>query len=175
MTFTKSTLILAAFALTVAGCTDPARFDPNAPDRNQTQAGAILGGVVGAIAGINASSREDRTKGAIVGAVIGAAAGGAIGQRLDQQEADLRRDLGNQQVRIENTGSELIVTMPQDILFAVDSATVRADLRRDLGALAGNLQAYPNTTVQIIGIRITLAPPRITKVCPNAAHVIRHL
>ncbi|MEM6308064.1 MAG: OmpA family protein, partial [Pseudomonadota bacterium] len=39
----------------------------------------------------------------------------------------------------------------QDILFAVDSATVRADLRRDLGALAGNLQAYPNTTVQIIG------------------------
>ncbi|MCL4105115.1 UNVERIFIED_CONTAM: hypothetical protein GTU68_018822 [Idotea baltica] len=41
--------------------------------------------------------------------------------------------------------------MPQDILFATDSAVIRSDLRRDVQALAGNLQAYPNTNVSIIG------------------------
>ena len=41
--------------------------------------------------------------------------------------------------------------MPQDILFALDSAAVRSDLRRDLGVVAGNLQAYPNSTISIEG------------------------
>jgi outer membrane protein OmpA-like peptidoglycan-associated protein len=70
---------------------------------------------------------------------------------LDRQEADLRRDLDNRDLQIVNTGDRLIVTLPQDILFATDSTTVRADLRRDLQALAGNLQAYPKSSVSIIG------------------------
>lgn len=152
MTYKKTiTAVSASAILLVTACTDPARFDPNAPDQNRTQQGAIAGGIAGAIAGIATSSREDRLKGAILGGAIGAGGGALIGQRLDQQEADLRRDLGNDQVRIVNTGQELIVTMPQDILFPIDSATVRSDLRRDLGTLAGNLSAYPNTTVQIVG------------------------
>ena len=60
-------------------------------------------------------------------------------------------DLGNDNVTIQNTGDRLIVTLPQDILFASGSFSVRSDLRRDLGSVAGNLQAYPNSTVQIIG------------------------
>ena len=103
-----------------------------------------MGGMIGAIAGMEMSSKEDRKKGAIIGAIVGATAGNAIGQTLDQQAADLRRDLNNDQVDVTNTGSELIVTMPQDILFALDSAAVRSDLRRDLGVVAGNLQAYPD-------------------------------
>jgi outer membrane protein OmpA-like peptidoglycan-associated protein len=110
-----------------------------------------MGGLIGAIAGMEMSSKGDRKKGAIVGAIVGAAAGNAIGQTLDEQAADLRRDLNNNQVNVTNTGSELIVTMPQDILFALDSAAVRSDLRRDLGVVAGNLQAYPNSTISIEG------------------------
>jgi outer membrane protein OmpA-like peptidoglycan-associated protein len=45
----------------------------------------------------------------------------------------------------------LVVTLPQDILFATDSAVVRSGLQSDLGALARNLQDYPSTTVQVIG------------------------
>ncbi|MFD2856873.1 OmpA family protein [Seohaeicola zhoushanensis] len=52
---------------------------------------------------------------------------------------------------ITNTGDRLIVTLPQDILFATDSYAVRSDLQRDLGALASNLRAYPNSTVQVVG------------------------
>jgi len=45
----------------------------------------------------------------------------------------------------------LIVTLPQDILFATDSFAVRSDLRRDLNTVASNLQAYPDSTIQIVG------------------------
>ncbi len=83
--------------------------------------------------------------------MIGASVGGVIGQQLDKQAQDLRRDIPNQDIQIENTGSELRVTMPQDLLFDIDSAFVRSDLQADLRALAGNLQDYPDTTVIITG------------------------
>jgi outer membrane protein OmpA-like peptidoglycan-associated protein len=41
--------------------------------------------------------------------------------------------------------------LPQDILFATGSSAVRPDLQRDLAAVASNLQAYPDSTIQIIG------------------------
>jgi outer membrane protein OmpA-like peptidoglycan-associated protein len=41
--------------------------------------------------------------------------------------------------------------MPQDVLFATDSATLRPDLVSDIRVLGRNLLAYPNTTVQVIG------------------------
>lgn len=118
------------------------------PESKATQ-GAILGGVAGAIAGL--SSDDKNTAKTVVLAGIGAAVGGAIGQQLDRQAADLRQDLGNDNVKIVNTGNELIVTMPQDILFATDSAVVVSSLQQDLRTLAYNLQDYPNTTIQIVG------------------------
>ena len=142
---------LAGSALLIlSGCVTPESAANSKPGDNTT-AGTIMGGLIGAIAGMEMSSKGDRKKGAIVGAIVGAAAGNAIGQTLDEQAADLRRDLNNNQVNVTNTGSELIVTMPQDILFALDSAAVRSDLRRDLGVVAGNLQAYPNSTISIEG------------------------
>ena len=142
---------LAGSALLIlSGCVTPESAANSKPGDNTT-AGTIMGGLIGAIAGMEMSSKGDQKKGAIVGAIVGAAAGNAIGQSLDEQAADLRRDLNNNQVNVTNTGSELIVTMPQDILFALDSAAVRSDLRRDLGVVAGNLQAYPNSTISIEG------------------------
>jgi len=41
--------------------------------------------------------------------------------------------------------------MPQDLLFATDSASLRPDLQTDLRAMAQNLQQYPASTVQITG------------------------
>ena len=70
---------------------------------------------------------------------------------MDRQAQELRSDLSNDQIKIENTGSELIVTMPEGILFDIDSAAIRASLQRDVRALAGNLQDYPDSTVDVIG------------------------
>lgn len=145
-----SSALAGSALLIISGCVTPESAANSKPGDNTT-AGTIMGGLIGAIAGMEMSSKGDRKKGAIVGAIVGAAAGNAIGQSLDEQAADLRRDLNNNQVNVTNTGSELIVTMPQDILFALDSAAVRSDLRRDLGVVAGNLQAYPNSTISIEG------------------------
>jgi outer membrane protein OmpA-like peptidoglycan-associated protein len=59
--------------------------------------------------------------------------------------------MNNNDVIIQNTGDRLIVTLPQDILFAVDSTHITPSLRSDLSVLAQNLINYPNSTIQIIG------------------------
>ena len=154
MKFQKVTgLIAISSLLALTACMNSTGIDnTNRPnDGKNTATGAIVGGLLGAFVGAKVTSNDDRGKGIIAGAIAGAAAGGSIGHKLDQQAEDLRQAMGNDQVRIENTGSELIVTMPQDILFAIDSAAVRPDLGRDLGALAQNLMAYPESTVQVIG------------------------
>lgn len=143
----KPILLASVAALGLAACTT------DGPNQNQkARQGAVIGGMAGAAAGIlGGGNAKQRGRQAIIAGAIGAGVGAAIGNQLDKQEEDLRRDLNNSNVQITNTGDRLIVTMPNDILFPVDSATVRSDLQRDLRALAGNLQAYPNSTVQVIG------------------------
>ncbi len=135
----KSTLLLAAGAFALSACTVPA-------DRQNTATGAAAGAAIGGLIG----ATNDR-KSALIGAALGAGVGAIIGDRLDAQEAALRESLNSDQIMIENTGRELIVTMPQDILFDVDSADLQPTLRSDLGALAGNLNDYPDTQVRVIG------------------------
>lgn len=140
-------LIAGASLLTVTACTDPSYLGGTDPNQNAKE-GAILGGVLGAMTGMLVS--DDNKKGAIVGGIAGAALGGAIGTRLDQQEAELRQSLDNR-VSITNTGDRLIVTLPQDILFDVDSTFVTPALRDDLAAVAESLNRYPESTVQVLG------------------------
>lgn len=135
--------LLSIGALGLAACTPT-------EDNVRTRQGALLGAAVGGLAGATTGGRDDRFIRTAVGAGIGAAAGGAIGATLDRQAAELRRDLGSD-VDIRNTGNELIVTMPQDILFDFDSAVVRPDLQRDLRTLADNLNRYPDRTVRVVG------------------------
>jgi outer membrane protein OmpA-like peptidoglycan-associated protein len=145
----KSPLFAAlAGALVLSACTDPA-FQTGG-ERQRTRDGAVAGAIVGGILGAAAPGNDD-VKNAAIGAVAGALVGGAIGTALDRQAADLRREMSDERIRIVNTGTELVVTMPQDILFDVDSTFVRPDLRDDLRGLARNLRDYPNSTVFVIG------------------------
>lgn len=138
--------LLATGALALAACT------PTTADNQRTQTGAAVGAMAGGLLGAatGGSSTGDRLLRTAVGAGIGAAVGGAIGATLDQQARELRQELGND-VDIRNTGSELVVTMPNSILFDFDSAAVRSDLQGDLRALAAHLRAYPDSTIQVIG------------------------
>ena len=146
---TRIPAVLLASTLALTACTDPARIG-NDDTRNRDQ-GAIIGGVAGGVLGaLLGDSEEEKRRGAAIGAVVGAGAGAAIGNRLDQQEAELRQDLDNE-TSIVNTGQELIVTLPQDVLFAVDSADLRPDLEEDIRTLGASLQRYPQSTVNIIG------------------------
>ena len=138
----------------LGACTSPSRFDAGSgmSDNQKAKNGAIIGATVGALGGfLTGDTAKERRQNAVKGAVIFGGTGALVGNELDKQEAALRSSMGNNNVLIQNTGDRLIVTLPQDILFATDSATLRPDLTSDLNALAANLQSYPNTNVQIIG------------------------
>lgn len=122
-----------------------------ATDGDRARSGAITGAAAGAVLGAaTGSGSSDSLRRAAVGGVVGGIAGGAIGTMLDRQAQELNRDMGSN-VDVVNTGSQLIVTMPQDILFATDSAAVRPDLQNDLRVLASSLQRYPDSRVTVIG------------------------
>ncbi|WP_170471320.1 OmpA family protein [Ruegeria profundi] len=137
-------------AMTLAACTDPGTLNlPSDPNQNAKQ-GAVLGGLVGAGVGAIANN-SNPLLGAVAGGAIGAAGGGLIGNQLDKQAAELRQQLANDGITIVNSGDRLIVTVPNDITFDTDSATVRPALRADLVRVGQNLVNYPNSNVQIIG------------------------
>jgi outer membrane protein OmpA-like peptidoglycan-associated protein len=151
MTFSRVPFAAAICGVLALGaCTDQvAQSGPGGLDK--TQRSAAIGAGIGAVLGAATGRSGDRLEAAIKGAAVGGAAGAGIGYSLDRQEADLRQSIQNDGVGITNTGDRLIVTLPQDITFAVDSFAVRPDLQRDLRAVAGNLQAYPNSVIQIVG------------------------
>jgi outer membrane protein OmpA-like peptidoglycan-associated protein len=142
----KIAAVAAISVLALTGCVS----NTVQPMGERTQSGAIIGGMLGGFLGANASE-ENRLRNAALGAAAGAVAGGAIGASLDRQAQDLRGSLANDQIMIRNTGNELIVTMPDGILFDIDSAAIRASLQSDIRVLARNLQQYPDTTVDVIG------------------------
>ncbi len=144
MTFRTSIAVALAGSLALAGCVDTG-IEPG----SRAQTGAITGALIGGAFGATRKG-DDKLAKAAIGAGIGALAGGAIGSALDRQAAELRGQVGNN-VQIINEGNQLRVVMPQDILFATDSATLQPTLIQDLRAVSQSLLDYPNSTIQVIG------------------------
>lgn len=132
-------VMTAAFALTA--CVEPGQ---------KTRQGAATGAALGAAAGL-VFGKGERKDEVIKGALAGGLIGGAIGNRLDAQERALRGSIGDSGALITNTGSELIVTLPESITFETDSTFVRPSVQTTLTKLANNLNQYPDTTVDVIG------------------------
>ncbi|HEY0275300.1 MAG TPA: OmpA family protein [Paenirhodobacter sp.] len=142
-------LVAASGMMALTACTDGTSYDASNPNANRNS-GAVAGALLGGLFAGTRKGDEKLTK-AAAGAIIGGLAGGAIGSSLDRQAQELSRDLTTSGATVVNNGSQLVVTLPQDLLFATDSDVVRADLQRDLNTLSGSLNRYPDTTVQIIG------------------------
>ena len=140
-------LLAAAGLLTLTACVDPNAYpdDPNARQKQGIALGALGGAALGAT-----SNGDNKLGKAAIGAVVGGVLGGAIGNSLDQQAAELRGSLSSN-ISVTNRGDYLVVNMPQDLLFATDSASVRSDLTRDLKTVAASLLKYPNSRIEVIG------------------------
>jgi outer membrane protein OmpA-like peptidoglycan-associated protein len=148
MTIARISLSLAAVSMLALAACQPAL--PGQGTQN-TQQGALVGAGLGALVGaVSGDNRQEAIRNAAIGAVIGGGLGALGGAELDRQEAELRQQLGAN-VGLVNTGDRLVVTMPQDILFAVDSATLTGALQNDLRTVAASLNRYPNTTVNVVG------------------------
>lgn len=143
----KTPLMIGCVALIGLTACDP--YPQGDPNNTRARTGAATGALIGGLIGATSNSSQ-RPLAAVAGAAVGAAIGGAIGTSLDRQAADLRAQTSGN-IGVVNAGDRLVVTMPQDLLFATDSAALRPDLQSDLRAVAGNLLQYPDSRIEVIG------------------------
>ncbi|KQY35496.1 hypothetical protein ASD21_12040 [Caulobacter sp. Root1455] len=145
-----SVAVMAALALAACTTTDP---NTGMPVRNNTGTGALAGAGVGAVLGYltNTNKGEQGRKNALIGAGVGALAGGAVGNYMDRQQADFRRGLEGSGVMIRRDGDQIVLIMPSDVTFAVDKSEVQPQFTRVLDDVARTLNAYPQTTIDVVG------------------------
>lgn len=136
-----SLTLATSFALACVSADDPNR---------RTKQGAGAGAAAGAIAGavIGNQSGNPRT-GAAVGAAVGAGVGAAIGRRMDQQQRELEQ-IGGLEVN-RTADDELAVVLRNDVLFDVDSSSLRSASRETLREVSGVFNRYADTTVVVEG------------------------
>ncbi|KAF0216110.1 MAG: surface antigen [Geobacteraceae bacterium] len=144
----KGLIWLAIAAVTMAGCAAP---------MTKTQKGALIGTGAGAAAGAALGQAIGRDTGSTligagVGALVGGMAGGAIGNYMDKQEAAMRQELANVEgANIQRNMDTLAVTFKSDILFGVNSASLKAGAFDEISRVARVLNQYPQTNIMIGG------------------------
>lgn len=146
--FKKLTILMLASTMLVWGCAQPT---------TKTQTGALYGTGIGAAvgAGLGQAVGGD-TKSTLIGAGIGAAlggvAGGSIGRYMDNQEAAMRQQLAvTEAASVQRNADVLAVTFKSDVLFDVNSASLKQGAYVEIDRVAKVLQQYPQTTIVIAG------------------------
>ncbi len=137
---TISFILIAAMLLGAVGCASMSNKEKGAIIG--AGSGAVIGGVIGSQSGNTAV-------GAIIGAAIGGAAGVIIGDYMDDQAAEIERDLEG--THVERIGEGIKITFDSGILFDVSSAAVQHKGRENLLKLAGILKKYEDTDILIEG------------------------
>jgi len=136
-----SALLVTSFAVACVSADDPNRRTKTGAGVGAA-AGAVIGGVVGNQSG------NPRT-GAAVGAVVGAGVGAAVGRRMDNQQRELEQING---LEVNRTADdELAVVLRNDVLFDVDSSSLRSASRETLREISSVFNRYGDTNVIVEG------------------------
>lgn len=134
------TVVVALFAVMASGC----------KTMNRTQKGAVIGaaggGAVGAVIG---KAAGNTAMGAIIGAAVGGAAGAVIGHKMDKQAEEMKKVLGDAEVRREGEG--IVILFKEKVLFGFDRSDINTSAESSLNKLVNVLQKYPDTNIEIIG------------------------
>jgi outer membrane protein OmpA-like peptidoglycan-associated protein len=121
---------------------------------NRTISKAAIGGIGGALGGYLlgdlVGGRRDRTE-KILGAGIGAVAGAGVGYYMDEQERKLRQQTTGTGINVIRDGDNLVLDMPSEITFGIDSANIDAGFRDTLNQVASTLAQYEKTYVDVLG------------------------
>jgi outer membrane protein OmpA-like peptidoglycan-associated protein len=149
----KSKVLIAGLAvLSLSACTSINPFTGNTQVSNTT-GGAVVGAGGGAVAGaiIGTATGADPRVAALIGAGIGGLTGAAIGRYMDQQEAELRAQLQGTGVSVTRVGQQIILNMPSNITFGVDSATVQPQFNETLISVGLVLRKFNKTIIDVYG------------------------
>ena len=146
------TLVAALAALSLSACTSINPYTGNTQLSN-TAGGAIVGAGGGAVAGaiIGSATGADPRVAALIGAGIGGLTGAAIGRYMDQQEAELREQLQGTGVSVTRVGNQIILNMPSNITFGVDSSVVQPQFNETLISVGLVLRKFNKTIIDVYG------------------------
>jgi outer membrane protein OmpA-like peptidoglycan-associated protein len=137
---TAIVLMIIAIAFTSFGCSSMTRGEQ----------GAVIGGGAGAAIGAVIGKQLGNTAaGAIIGGAVGGIAGGIIGNYMDEQAAEIERDLEG--AKVERVGEGIKITFDSGILFDVNKAELRPAAQENLRNLAVILMKYEDTDILIEG------------------------
>ena len=139
-TIKKQTVIASALAITLLGACSTT---------NNTQKGAGIGAVIGAVAG-KATGDNDKSR-YVWGAALGAIAGSAIGSYMDRQEQELREQLADTGVDVIRENDNLRLVIPSKLTFDTNSASVSSSFYPILDDVAVVLRQYDKTKLKIEG------------------------
>jgi outer membrane protein OmpA-like peptidoglycan-associated protein len=144
----KITMLAVLAALPLSACvTDPVSGKRKISKAAIGGAGGALGGyLLGDLIG----GRNDRTE-KILGAGIGAVAGAGAGYYMDQQEKKLRAQTAGTGVNVVREGDNLVLDMPSETTFAVNSANIEPRFKTTLDSVASTLTQYEKTYVDVMG------------------------
>jgi outer membrane protein OmpA-like peptidoglycan-associated protein len=141
-------LIVALAALPLSACvTDP---ETGKKKISKAAIGGVGGLVGGYLLGDLVGGKTDRTE-KILGAGIGAVAGAGAGYYMDQQEKKLREKTAGTGVNVIRDGDNLILDLPSDVTFPVNSYTVDPMFQSTLVKVADTLKEYEKTYVDVLG------------------------
>ena len=138
-------------AAAIAGCTT---MDPYTGEERTARAttGAAIGAVAGAVIGAaTGSDSRDRRKRALIGAGVGGLAGAAVGGYMDRQEAKLREQLVGTGVSVTRVGDDIILNMPGNVTFGVDSSELRPDFEDVLDSVLLVVKEFDKTIIEVAG------------------------
>ena len=118
----KSMILVAALALPLF--LQACQTGPSQRVLTTGAAGAILGAGAGMMAG------GDDKRNAAIGAAVGAIAGVSVGVYMDKQEEKLRQQTAGTGIEVDRVGDQLQLTMPSNVTFSVNSATIQPEIGR---------------------------------------------
>jgi len=137
-------VLVLGLGLTACTTTDP--YTREEKTSNATK-GAAIGAAAGAVVGAIAKDG----KGALVGAAVGALAGGGIGHYMDQQEAELRRELDGTGVSVTRVGDTIRLNMPGNITFDTNQTRIRDPFYPVLDSVVKVANKFDKTALQVSG------------------------
>lgn len=147
----NQTLITVVMAAVLTACST---INPYTGEKQTSKAvkGAGIGAAAGAVVGlISGDDGRERRKRALIGAGVGALAGGAVGYYMDVQEAKLREKLAGTGVGVVRDGDNIILNMPSNVTFAVDSADISSNFYEVLDSVTLVVNEYDKTLIEVMG------------------------
>ena len=144
----KKTFVYMVVLSLVVGC---------AGLQTREEEGALKGAGIGALGGaVLGQLIGGDTKATLIGAGIGAIAGSVIGRsygkKMDEQEAEMRRQLAAiEEANVQRNADVLAVTLMSDMMFDVGSANLKPGSEEQIRRVSTVLTRYTDTAVIIAG------------------------